>query len=73
MKNPAAFLSTKRKEEDSMRRVREEKQYLRNMCWTKEAWFKETIEAKGHGTISSGVWRGKPGVRCVTSEKGKGN
>lgn len=29
-----------------MRKVREEKQYLRNMCWIKEAWFNETVEAK---------------------------
>lgn len=56
-----------------MRKVRGEKQYLRNMCWMKEAWFNEAVGAKEHGIRSCGVWRGKPGVRRVTSEKGKRN
>lgn len=44
-----------------MRKVRGEKQYLRNMCWIKEAWFNEAVGAKEHGIRSCGVWRGKPG------------
>lgn len=38
-----------------------------------EAWFNENVEAKECGSRSCGLWRGKPGVRCVTSEKGKRN